>query len=1228
MRSDLKNRPASSTRASPAIAKRLKSVEDIENSCSTSFRGSCFKDNINIIKSDTAKLSAEPLQMNRKKKGGGYNLRKSLAWDRAFFTEEGVLDHIELSTISGTYCGEGLFGIDEEISGASSYTMESADMPATENDLIKEPPNEALDKYRSDCLSTKLDSSAPNDIISTSMTSQKSTRPSSKIGSNCGDSTRPWPSSCLKRPPYTTAAKSATNELKLLKVPVPKPGPRSNYLKHNQVTEPVVSIQRNIGSKRSSKSQKNTEDASEAGTLKPYCYSKGNSENPLQEGHLSINKRPLLVDKANNSGSKMISGNMVPSTTGHSFESRDEPTTISISVAQNACISGRNMHPSPNQATRPSGLRMPSPSLAFFSQPKSSDSYSLSWRNKDSNICGIQELEDLRSQSTLRKTSKISNDTEVSTSNSNRLKSSRSECSASFEVSAVSRGIIESNMDENSTHKVGLKVLYNAKSFEPKGNTIDTNGQIQDVLKQIEIQKIISQENIEFQKDKEVSFQSTSCEKVTDNDNLKSTILGCPGNRESCMSGWGKSNLVLQHDCLILGTDGSETKAVTDEPRKWPKICKFSASKHDIRSQTRPGDVNDHRWQNSLTVGSNLVETSMQDCHEPPREQTDQSKFSPGETDQAPTGDKDILKKNGRANEPAKESQEYGSLYIGNVDCESLECNMKSPCSSSNEHKDLSAEAATTDVKTYNLHVGQSQLQVPEDILAIESFKNNVNHILVVDAGNKKSGKASEIHDILQEVELDSQNNFKLHTSDWLLPKKQACLTESLQEKLTETLPAFDVAGKYGNQFFDIKLESTLAPATVHDTDDFNIDKMTKQPLIGDTQFENIQSSEICNILIDTTSSYDGVLTAKANYLELNTSPNEVTNSLVGGDGRLPDDNDTRNIGINEMKADLLVEDPASEKLSNSPHRETEAIEMKDSSLFSRSMLFEDSQQTILEKTIDSSPMVDSYNENNSRTSAFIVKEGRFGVDKESTVSHMEDLMVQSYDKALKECCVEYSSTWDADCNEQSRYLKLPNPVVVEDLFRSNYGLTLKNHSPSVKSIISDEPDQTSVLDNMVDSVTKPSDLHEGEISFSVVVQKPTLMQLTCKDADEIVGQSCIPDQNKIEGTQDSSTSVSEESVEDKAAFAPINKFGDGLKKKSRTFVPPQNAVPFSDEWLAAIEAAGEDILTMKSGTVQHSPPDKSLPEPNPWSPVKRKTNHIGPFDCTKFTNISPSDSS
>lgn len=64
----------------------------------------------------------------------------------------------------------------------------------------------------------------------------------------------------------------------------------------------------------------------------------------------------------------------------------------------------------------------------------------------------------------------------------------------------------------------------------------------------------------------------------------------------------------------------------------------------------------------------------------------------------------------------------------------------------------------------------------------------------------------------------------------------------------------------------------------------------------------------------------------------------------------------------------------------------------------------------------------------------------------------------------------------------------------------------------------------------------------------------------------------------------------------------------------------PLGAVPFSDEWLAAVEAFGEDILEKKTGRVQNSPRDKASPEPGPWSPVKKKAQDIGPYDCTKYS--------
>ncbi|GER57309.1 protein kinase protein with adenine nucleotidealpha hydrolases-like domain [Striga asiatica] len=84
--------------------------------------------------------SAEPQQ---NQKNGRYNLRKSLAWDSAFFTSAGVLDAEELSTImTGADKGEKhmLPGIEEEITGSteslSTLGSDTLTMETIEEDLF------------------------------------------------------------------------------------------------------------------------------------------------------------------------------------------------------------------------------------------------------------------------------------------------------------------------------------------------------------------------------------------------------------------------------------------------------------------------------------------------------------------------------------------------------------------------------------------------------------------------------------------------------------------------------------------------------------------------------------------------------------------------------------------------------------------------------------------------------------------------------------------------------------------------------------------------------------------------------------------------------------------------------------------------------------------------------------------------------------------------------------
>lgn len=68
----------------------------------------------------------------------------------------------------------------------------------------------------------------------------------------------------------------------------------------------------------------------------------------------------------------------------------------------------------------------------------------------------------------------------------------------------------------------------------------------------------------------------------------------------------------------------------------------------------------------------------------------------------------------------------------------------------------------------------------------------------------------------------------------------------------------------------------------------------------------------------------------------------------------------------------------------------------------------------------------------------------------------------------------------------------------------------------------------------------------------------------------------------------------------------------------------PKPLSPFSEARICELEAAGPEILEKKTGPVQNSPPDKVVPDTNPWSPVKKNAQPLGPFDCTKLKYISP----
>ena len=85
------------------------------------------------------------------------------------------------------------------------------------------------------------------------------------------------------------------------------------------------------------------------------------------EKHPSTNLQYLPVTEANNT-SEIIPDTLLPSTS-HTPDSHDgRGNKVAVTFPQNACITGGQIQNAQLQKAKPSGLRLPSPSLGFFGQ--------------------------------------------------------------------------------------------------------------------------------------------------------------------------------------------------------------------------------------------------------------------------------------------------------------------------------------------------------------------------------------------------------------------------------------------------------------------------------------------------------------------------------------------------------------------------------------------------------------------------------------------------------------------------------------------------------------------------------------------------------------------------------------------------------------------------------------------------------------------------------------------
>ncbi|XP_010244997.1 PREDICTED: uncharacterized protein LOC104588669 isoform X2 [Nelumbo nucifera] len=425
--------------------------EDREEPCRSSSEDIGNKENLHGNSSGAPNLTEEPQQMKRRKKGGMYNLRKSLAWNAAFFTEEGVLDPVELSMLSGSYCKnslEPLSSVPEEtrtsLSDCSDLGGDASDLQDLEENLFKKSPSKHPQEYQklSGGLLPKSKTSENEHSFPLPSASRKTKIPKGLNGSvsRVGGCPRPSVSSQKKLPNRNTT----TKESKLPKFHNPKPDSAAvstssknanlciKRSKCNQNGTPAVNAERNAGSKSSSNHIKNASTSASSSLKSSVQCSGKNSINSLSKAHLPTNPLPPPVSKGSSTSIKVTAEPALPAAGMHTPSGDADPSKPSVSLPppvskgsstsikvtaepalraadlhtpsgdadsskpspslqQNAlCISGSIQH-AKLQPAKPSGLRMPSPSLGFFGQPKVSTFHTVQ-SPRNAQPCGLPDF--------------------------------------------------------------------------------------------------------------------------------------------------------------------------------------------------------------------------------------------------------------------------------------------------------------------------------------------------------------------------------------------------------------------------------------------------------------------------------------------------------------------------------------------------------------------------------------------------------------------------------------------------------------------------------------------------------------------------------------------------------------------------------------------------------------------------------------------------------------------
>uniref|UniRef100_A0A1J3HU44 Uncharacterized protein n=5 Tax=Noccaea caerulescens TaxID=107243 RepID=A0A1J3HU44_NOCCA len=1185
------------------------------------------KENNSGNKVELPKLSVERQQMKKKKKNAGFNLRKSLAWDRAFSTEEGVLDSDELSKIT-----QGLLpAIQEEFresTSASKCTSVSPGLQALEENLFNDLPvnskkrekkflSGTVSKYASPSKAQSSKHASPSKPQSSLAQKKVISAQDVRSGSKRSGCPRPPPSSSLKRPANVHTTTQRRRELSFSKVSttisdsltvannMKRTTQSPSKPKLSQFTQSKNS-QRSLESVSFSKSTSNTKSKTKSSVA-----SKSSIPKPsLKQARRNVISKTSEVPSVSHSQSSVVGkSNDGPMTSsdvamlGHASSLDSDVITMDTSLVQSSCGKVGNTQSAVSRLGKPSGLRAPSPSIGYFSQSDSQPSHSagdIHSQPSRSDVCSASRVSLIPTFNKPQVSEKV-----PGVNSKSGIKNIGSSVSAAS-LSAQSKFVKPSQ----ERVKVDLK---NTREIESEAASCSLSSQINERLQhpciiQGDTGKLALDDVDSFTSEK---VSTAKCEKVQSNSELPPS--GCKKNvqdghmsddnrdeeRKTCRSVEDYCALPLKH-CPIF-------KDSMDSPVQGPSADELTLFNNCSQSKASNAGEEDICTTNDFSGDLATLDVHGQplsECVHPENE----DEISP-----LLSGEKDALIVNHSSENVVKQHEVVDTSTAGPVflgDFASVKSDVDDLSSSENplcftESVFVSSGPAEAPVCV------QSPCNHLEENAALTSIL--CDHNMVCDGKaaleTEKKIEVSDVSDSTETCEADFTGSYS-DCKDWLRESEEQHFSCQLVHEVKEGVKEIyiltrneraesgpDMQIDYFTGSLDVEQEMEQVELLMPSPAEF---RNENKPLGSSHEPfpERLTSEEQkqynCSSVAVTPDVKAGCELKQTDQLRTSDvfSPAKDASAAVFSysNKELEDYSELEDM-------DLVTE-------SDSDEEPEEIMELREVHLATEPELI---------SNLDEFSVTDILNQEYPEVETIHTASDLSGQTKTLPSGNISSSASTYGDHKRLDEDTKISRISEGMSKEDSTSGRIEHYYVGKAKIQTDTEKSFNAHVTN-QDLGSHEEEEVQVVKISPDLVTFAT----GEEESGTLV--PMDEAFSVKDDMQPNEFNLLSDDTLTSESNGDRASESSSSCTCSSDGIPLDAKLE--KKPDPIIVKPPNAVPFSDEWLAAIEAAGEEILTLKSGRVQHSPTDKSSPEPSPWSPVKKKNNQgVGPYDCTKYTN-------